>query len=217
MRSDRDKVEGLEKTWDELIKNAPVKSAPSFGGPNPYSASFTSTAANTDDQNLLTSFLLLSTSGFDQPVGQMMAREAEAVMPYTLHKLHLARERARDNQNQTSSRMKEEFRGMTVMAYAWAFTMSRTGKLSVKDREVLNFLYQFSESTPDTPQRRRLTASAENKMESTLGTTMQALESAKSKGQENLRLFYNGSLMMLYALANAHYGQDAAFIDDDTN
>lgn len=210
MPNDRERVRRLEQTWDELVRpSGPVSPRPTT---NPYVASYEEEGPSRDDQNLLTAFGLLCSRGFEDVVGRFMAEQAERHLPHTLSRLHTARERARAAGTGPSSELKEQFRGMTAMAYAWGYVMAVTQRLSVRDQGIWQGVLELAESQPDTLARRRLTSAAENRLESTLGTLLQAIANAQKQRQRGLELFYQGALMMLYALCSLHFGTATTYL-----
>jgi hypothetical protein len=209
---DRKDADVLNAAWDKIIGPGDPN-APATPSTNPYDAQIESeeVAPANDDQNLFTAYALLSTWGFEHPLGQMMASYAERKTPYTAHQLFIALDKTRESNKREVQQLKEQIRGMTAMLYAWSYVYARTKMLAVRDRDIYPAIAEISSSDPNSDDRSRLTASAENKLEHTLGVILQALNETSKLGKENLCLFYQGSLQMLYALSNVHYGKGAVY------
>lgn len=205
--SDRDRVSKLEKDWDEIVgreakptdnfhklQKSPLYEAKDEGG------------TSGEDENLTTVLGLLGTASFDTPLGKMFAIEAERIFPHTLKKLWVALDKARFNNNPTSSEMKERIRGMILATYCWAVVVSRTGQLGVRDSEILGAIFNIAGSSAGTDYRAMLTRTAETRLESSIGTILIAQDSATRKGNKGEALFYEGAALAVYGLANLHYG-----------
>jgi hypothetical protein len=209
-RSDGEK---LVAAWDKIVGNGTdPKPANNI---NPYDAKIESEddLVDTDDNNLVTAYSLLSSWGFEHPVGQMMAYHAERILPYTIGQLFTALESTRGSNNVQVAELKESIRGMIAMAYAWAYVIAKTRRLGVKDRNIYPELAELSSTSMGSEERGRLTKSGENKLEVTLGLLLQAYDSAKRQGKQNLQLFYSGSLQMLYACSNEAFGKSQDYTE----
>jgi hypothetical protein len=221
-QSDRNKVDSLNRDWDRIVggplPDRQQKSATTNSGgdqKNPYDTQVESTAetVSNEDSNLYTAFALLASWGFEHPIGQMMAWHAEQKLPHTIHQMFTALERTRRSNKAEVSRLKENIRGMISMTYAWAYVMSKTGSLAVKDEHVYDGLIKLSATAADSEDRKRLTQSAENKLESTLGLLLTAHDTAVRESRENLQCFYIGAMQAVFALANEHFGKQATFVE----
>lgn len=220
MKSDRERVDSLERTWDRIMAANPERGdankviSPIDAG-NAYidRVEDEEVQHSSEDENLSTAYVLIATMGFDNRVGQMMAHYSEEALPQTIKKLFLALESARKASNIESYELKEQLRGMIAMVYAWAYVMRRTSQLRVRDGDIYSELLALSATKPGTEERARLTASAENKMERSTGLILQAMDDVYKQGKQNLLLFYQGSLQMLYVLSNLTYGRGASYVE----
>jgi hypothetical protein len=205
-----DRLEGekLEAAWDKIVGTAapdPARVAPT----NPYDARIEQSEEPiaSDDANLLTAFTLLASHGLESAIGQMMAHYAEATLPQTLTQLFQAYERTAGVGNREVQALRQNLRGMIIFLYAWSYCMARTKQLSVRDQHIHTELLILSETQPDTEERSRLTKTAEQKLETTLGLLLHARDDAKKQHGTERVLFFEGALMILYALANTHFGK----------
>jgi hypothetical protein len=220
VKSDRERVDSLERTWDRIMAANPERGdankviSPIDAG-NAYidRVEDEEVQHSSEDENLSTAYVLIATMGFDNRVGQMMAHYSEEALPQTIKKLFLALESARKASNIESYELKEQLRGMIAMVYAWAYVMRRTSQLRVRDGDIYSELLALSATKPGTEERARLTASAENKMERSTGLILQAMDDVYKQGKQNLLLFYQGSLQMLYVLSNLTYGRGASYVE----
>ena len=202
---DRNDAEKLLKDWDRIVGRDEFPKKQSSAPLNPYDTQVEDEEdiTSNDDINLHTAYTLLATFGFTHPLGEMMAYSAEKRLTYTINQLFSALEQTRGSNNVKVAELKENIRGMIAMAYAWAYVMAKTGKLSVKDRHIFGHIAHLSSTETGSPEREALTKSAEVNLEATLGLLLQALDLAKRQGKSNLQLFYTGSIQMLYSLSNA--------------
>lgn len=162
---------------------------------------------STDDVNLLTAYTLISSHGLESAIGQMMAHYAEQVLPYTIVQLFNAYEKAIAGSNVAHQSFRQNLRGMIIFSYAWAYVMSRTNSLSIKDRSIYPSLAEISASDAGSELRLHLTKTAENRLESTLGLLLHSIDDAGRQHNYAQKQFFEGSLQLLYALANLHYGK----------
>ena len=214
------RISKIVDDWDKIV-GGPLPERPksqnlgNSEAANPYTGAVQSEieTVSSDDQNLYTAFALLASWGFEHPIGQMMAWHAEQKLPHTIHQMFTALEKTRGSTDESVAKLKENIRGMISMTYAWAYVMSKTDSLSVKDEHVFEEIAKISDAQPESEARKRLTASAENKLESTVGLLLTARDSAIKESKTNLKLFYEGSLLSIFALSNLYYGKQAQFIE----
>jgi hypothetical protein len=224
----------LTAIWDKVMENNPEKPGQKLpGDDNPYldKIEVEDSVVDTADTNLSTAFVLISTWGFSPDyfdktdkgkkaimfaeAGKVMAERSEARLPHTLSQLYKALAHSRESLNVPSQELVDQIRGMILMVYAWGYVIDRTTSLQVRDTSIYPSLAELSSTIPNSDERKKLTRSAENKLEQTTGLIIQAIDLAVRKNTKKIQLLMTGALQMLYALANVHYGIGASYTDSE--
>jgi hypothetical protein len=206
---DWEKVDKLSRDWDRIVgaedPNAPLQPK----SVNPYDEAIETEVdkVSNDDQNLLTAFTLIASHGLESAIGKMMAWYAERSLPYTIDQLFRAHERSSTSNHPQVQALRQNLRGMVIFAYAWAYVMARTNRLAVRDQEIYPYLAEISSTEPDSEERAHLTKTAENKLETTLGLILHSRDDAKKAGSRETALFFEGALLLCYAMSNLHFGR----------
>ena len=225
MKTDRAQADELVERWDKVMERNPEGAQGDSVLPIDQDNHYIKSKAvkdqgversSSDDENLITAYALLNARGFDHPLAQMMSTYAEESLPHTITRLFRALDSTRQSDKVSAQELKEQIRGMVMITYAWAYCMKRTGALALRDQSIYQEMLAVADAKPSTIERQRLTASAENKLEHTTGMLLQAINQAYNKGETNVQLFFQGSLMMLYALANCHFGRSAGYVEPVT-
>jgi hypothetical protein len=209
-------ADNLVQSWDKIVgkPGEALLKPPS----NPYETQVEDETVpqSSEDVNLQTAFILLASHGLESNIGKMMAAYAERTLPYTIDQLFRAYTSSVEADDLRSQSFSRNIRGMVILAYAWSYVMARTQGLTVRDRMIYPALANLSMTAADTEERKILTASAENKLEATLGLLLQARHDATSNNRPEMVAFFDGCLQILYALANLHYGTQASYLGDAT-